>query len=150
MLIARISIGLLVAGLAAACSESTVPVRESIAGIHAEWAPGERTAVGGIGDSIRVTAYPTSASGLRIDTLVPITFLSRRPDIAKVQQNGEVTLVGMGDTYILASLSSGARTYVDSVHIVGANITLAAMLANARLCGEAEIPRNRLGVGCHS
>jgi len=107
----------LVVTLVGCGADVVTPGAESIRGIHADLGPLSKTAVLEPGVAVGVRAYPVSASGTQIDTVVPISFVSRHPESVTVDQHGVATAVAVGASFVIASLSSDGRAYMDSVNI---------------------------------
>ena len=71
------------------------------------------------GSSIQLTARATNAQGNVVDVTGLVSFVSRMPGVATVDGTGKVTVQASGTSYIIASLTAGGATLLDSVAVVG-------------------------------
>jgi hypothetical protein len=67
-----------------------------------------------IGTSLKLTAVAKNAAGGVIAGAGPFSFTSRKPSIVTVDTAGVITSVGLGSTYVVVTLPSGAQTLMDS------------------------------------
>jgi hypothetical protein len=109
-------IGLIIAALCAACSSSTDVSRQPQS-ITVSAPGGAHQIALNLGTSLKLTAMAKDAAGDVIAGAGPFSFTSRNSLIVTVDTAGVITSVGLGSTYVVMKLPSGARTLTDSVGV---------------------------------